>query len=136
MKIISLLLIILHLSLLAFSQEYKRKTPEEKARKYTAEMTNDISLEKEQEEKVYLINLAVSTRFDSLYASKPEKDLLRKCTIDILKARDVEFRKVLSTEQFLRFDDIQREKREKKQKEKLEKEKLEKGQTSDKESKQ
>jgi len=130
MKIISLLLIILHLSVFVFSQEYKRKTPEEKARKYTSEMASDIPLEKEQEEKVYLINLAVSAKFDSLYASKPEKELLRKCTIDILKSRDAEFRKILSTEQFLRFDDIQREKREKKQKEKLEKEKLEKEQAA------
>jgi hypothetical protein len=124
MKIISLLLIILHLSVLSFSQTYKRKTPEEKARKYTLEMAEEIKLEKEQEEKIYLINLEVSKRFDSLYASKPEKDLLRKESREIFKQRDLEFRKVLNTEQFLRFDDIQREKYEKKQKEKLEKEKL------------
>lgn len=120
MKIISLLLIILHVSFQSFSQEYKRKTPEEKARKYTTEMAQEISLEQGQQEKVYLINLEVSKKFDSLYASKPEKDLLRKVTIEILKARDIEFRKILSNEQFLRYDDIQREKREKKQKEKLE----------------
>lgn len=126
MKIINLLLIILHLSVLGYSQEYKRKTPEEKAKKYTMEMVEEIKLDKDQEEKIYEINLNVSKQFDSLYASKPEKDILKKNTIDILRARDVEFRKVLTTEQFLRFDDIQREKREKKQKEKLEKERQEK----------
>jgi len=116
---------MLHLSVMLCAQEYKRKTPEEKAKKYTSEMAAEITLEKKQEEQIFLINLDVSKHFDSLYASKPEKDLLRKVTIDILKNRDVEFRKVLNSEQFLRFDDIQREKREKKQKEKLEKERLE-----------
>jgi len=125
MKKISVLLIMLHLSVMLCAQEYKRKTPEEKAKKYTSEMAAEITLEKKQEEQIFLINLDVSKHFDSLYASKPEKDLLRKVTIDILKNRDVEFRKVLNSEQFLRFDDIQREKREKKQKEKLEKERLE-----------
>ena len=126
MKIISLLLIIIHFSLFTFSQTYTRKTPEEKAKKYTAEMATDITLDSVQYQKIYLINVDVSKRFDSMYASKPSKDLQRQSTIDILKARDVEFRRILSTEQFLRFDDIQREKREKKQKEKAEKERLEK----------
>ena len=126
MKLISLLLIVLHLSLLSYSQQYKRKTPEEKARKYTTEMATEIELSKEQEEKVYLINLNVSKQFDSLYASKPEQDVLRKNTIEILKRRDAEFRNILSNEQYLRFDDIQREKREKKLKEKLAKEEAEK----------
>jgi Na+-transporting methylmalonyl-CoA/oxaloacetate decarboxylase gamma subunit len=135
MKKTSLLLVILHLSVMVFSQEYKRKTPEEKAKKYTAEMAAEIHLENEQEAKIYLINVSVSTRFDSLYASKPEKDVLKKVTIELLRNRDTEFRKILTTEQFLRFDDIQREKREKKLKEKQEKELLEKAKISGDESK-
>ena len=126
---------MLHLSVMVFSQEYKRKTPEEKAKKYTAEMAAEIHLENEQEAKIYLINVSVSTRFDSLYASKPEKDVLKKVTIELLRNRDAEFRKILTTEQFLRFDDIQREKREKKLKEKQEKELLEKAKISGDESK-
>lgn len=135
MKKTSLLLVILHLSVMVFSQEYKRKTPEEKAKKYTAEMAVEIHLEKEQEAQIYLINVSVSTRFDSLYASKPEKDVLKKVTIELLRNRDAEFRKILTTEQFLRFDDIQREKREKKLKEKQEKELLEKAKITGDESK-
>jgi hypothetical protein len=135
MKKTSLLLVMLHLSVMVFSQEYKRKTPEEKAKKYTAEMAAEIHLENEQEAKIYLINVSVSTRFDSLYASKPEKDVLKKVTIELLRNRDAEFRKILTTEQFLRFDDIQREKREKKLKEKQEKELLEKAKISGDESK-
>lgn len=135
MKKTSLLLVILHLSVMVFSQEYKRKTPEEKAKKYTAEMAAEIHLENEQEAQIYLINVSVSTRFDSLYASKPEKDLLKKVTIELFRNRDAEFRKILTTEQFLRFDDIQREKREKKLKEKQEKELLEKAKITGDESK-
>ena len=135
MKKTSLLLVMLHLSVMVFSQEYKRKTPEEKAKKYTAEMAAEIHLENEQEAKIYLINVSVSTRFDSLYVSKPEKDVLKKVTIELLRNRDAEFRKILTTEQFLRFDDIQREKREKKLKEKQEKELLEKAKISGDESK-
>ena len=135
MKKTSLLLVILHLSVMVFSQEYKRKTPEEKAKKYTAEMAAEIHLEKDPEAQIYLINVSVSTRFDSLYASKPEKDVLKKVTIELLRNRDAEFRKILTTEQFLRFDDIQREKREKKLKEKQEKELLEKAKITGDESK-
>ena len=134
MKVLSLLLIILHVGLLSYSQQYKRKTPEEKARKYTTEMASEIELTKEQEEKIFLINLNVSRQFDSLYASKPEQDLLRKNTIDILKKRDAEFRKVLSNEQYLRFDDIQREKREKKMQEKKAKEEAENAKKQNEES--
>ena len=55
MKKTSLLLVILHLSVMVFSQEYKRRTPEEKAKKYTAEMAAEIHLEKEQEAQIYII---------------------------------------------------------------------------------
>lgn len=88
-------------AMLVFGQTYKRKTPEEKALRYTIEMKNDIQLDSIQTEKIYLINLEVSKLFDSMYASKPEKDVQKRVTIEILKNRDIEFRKILSTTQFL-----------------------------------
>ena len=60
---------------------------------------------------------------------------MKKVTIELLRNRDAAFRKILTTEQFLRFDDIQREKREKKLKEKQEKELLEKAKITGDESK-
>jgi hypothetical protein len=123
-KIISLIIIVCLFTLHANAQQFKRKTLEEKAQKYTAEMVADIHLTPEQEALVYPINLEVSKRFDSLYSSKPEKDVQRSVTIQILKDRDKAFRQVLSNEQFLRFDDLQRERREKKLQEKMAKEKL------------
>jgi hypothetical protein len=131
MKKINLLFVGLHLTLFTFSQEYKRRTPEEKAKKFTSEMASEITLEKVQEESIYLINLQVSKRFDSLYATKPDKELSRKCSREIFKSRDLEFRKILTTAQFLQYDDIQREKYEKKVKEKLEREIQEKAKELD-----
>ena len=105
------------LSVLAISlhaQHPMRRSPEEKAKLFTAEMNAEIKLTPEQETGIYQINLRVSRQFDSLYTIKPEKTLLHKATVELLKARDADFRKILSNEQFLRFDDWQREKREKK----------------------
>jgi hypothetical protein len=48
---------------------------------------------------------------------------MRKAYGVIFKSRDAEFKKVLTKEQFLRYDDWQREKREQRLKEKAEKEK-------------
>ena len=73
--------------------------------------------------KLFEINLLVSLQFDSLYATKPDKDQARQGAISIYKKRDASLRQVLSTQQFLMFDDIQREKREKKRLEKQQKEK-------------
>jgi hypothetical protein len=112
---------------LTFAQQYKKRSPEEKARFYTDEMVKELNLDSLTSGKVYLINLAVSKQFDSLYASKPEKDDARKGAIAIYKKRDAELRNILSTQQFLMFDDIQREKREKKKLEKEQKEKAERG---------
>lgn len=114
MKKINLIQVLMFCAMLVFGQTYKRKTPEEKALRYTIEMKNDIQLDSIQTEKIYLINLEVSKLFDSMYASKPEKDVQKRVTIEILKNRDIEFRKILSTTQFLKFDDIQRERREQK----------------------
>ncbi len=95
------------------AQTYQRRSAEEKARFYTNEMATSISLDSLQVSQVYDINLQVSKRFDSLYAGKPEKE-----------DRDAAYRKILSPLQFLKFDDIQREKRERKRAAQLAKDSL------------
>ncbi len=99
---------------LSFSQNYKKKTAEQKARFYTDQMIQELQLDSATSLKVFELNLLVSQQFDSLYATNPEKDDARKGAIAIYKNRDAQLRKVLTTQQFLKFDDIQREKREKK----------------------
>ncbi|MBL7766700.1 MAG: hypothetical protein JNJ58_11430 [Chitinophagaceae bacterium] len=114
--------LLLFCGITAFTQTYKRKTPEEKARKYTDELTAVISLDTLQLDSIFLINVQVSKQFDSMYASKPDPALQKKATIAILKHRDTLYRNVMRPEQFLRYDDWQREKREQKWKEKMAKE--------------
>lgn len=98
---------------LCFSQNYKKKTAEQKARFYTDQMIEELQLDSTTSLKVYELNLVVSQQFDSLYATHPEKEDARKGAIAIYKKRDARLRNVLTTQQFLKFDDIQREKREK-----------------------
>ena len=122
----TMLALLFILSILASNaQGFKKKTPEEKARKYTDELIAVIPLEKSVEEKIYLINIKVSKQFDSLYASKPEQDQLRKAYALIFKGRDGAYKEVMSKQQYLMYDDWQRELREKRQLEKAEKEKIE-----------
>ncbi len=104
------------------AQPYKKRTPEEKARFYTDEMVKDLQLDSLSAVKVFEINLLVSKQFDSLYAGEPDATQSRAGAIAIYRQRDAALRQVLSKQQFLQFDDLQREKREKRKKEKAEKE--------------
>ena len=127
MKKLNLLLsLFLLTTTMLLAQNYKRKTPEEKAKKYTDELLAQIPLEKEQEEKVFQVNVLVSKQFDSLYTVKPEQNELRKAYAFIFKSRDAEFKKIMTKEQFLRYDDWQRELREKRAEAKRLKEESEK----------
>jgi len=108
---------------LAQAQTYQRKTPEQKARKYTNELLAVIPLDSATEARAFQVNIQVSMQIDSLYATKPEKDDLRRAFAHIFRSRDSSFRSIFSPEQFLRYDDWQRELRERRLKEKAEKEK-------------
>ncbi|MEN9338730.1 MAG: hypothetical protein RIQ62_42 [Bacteroidota bacterium] len=119
------LLYLLPLTWVTTAQNYTRQTPEEKARKYTLALLQEVQLDSAQTDKVYAINVQVSKQFDSLYASRPDDLLKKKTTIQILRRRDSLYRTVFSPEQFLQYDDIQREKREKKRREQEEKQKME-----------
>lgn len=118
MKKYNLLLFLFISTNSLFSQKYKKRTAEEKAKYYTDEMAKELSLDSITSSKVYEVNLIVSKRFDTLYAGSPDKDEVRIKAIQIYKQRDSSLKVILSKKEFLMFDDIQREKREKKKKEK------------------
>lgn len=111
------------ISIIGLGQGYKKKSPEEKARKYTDEFLAVIPLDKATEEKVFQINVTVSKQFDSLYANKPDPNEIKKAYAIIFKGRDSAFKSVLTKQQYLMYDDWQRELREKRQREKEAKEK-------------
>ena len=123
MRKLILLWVYVSVSSMGLAQGYTKKTPEEKARKYTDEFLSVIPLDKETEEKVFQINVTVSKQFDSLYANKPDPNEMKKAYAIIFKGRDAAFKSVLTKQQFLMYDDWQRELREKRQREKEAKEK-------------
>ena len=113
-----LFLLIIFFTSPTLGQTYKKRSPEEKALFYTDEMVKEINVTPEQEPLIFSINLRVSQQFDSLYATQPDKNTVRLGAIEIYKKRDAALRKVLTTKQFLVFDDLQRDKLEKRRKEK------------------
>lgn len=121
MKHICLILVFILCGILLYAQGYKKRTPEEKARKYTDELKAVIELDSISEQKIFHVNLNVSKQFDSLYANKPEQNEMRKAYAIIFKTRDAAYKEIMTKQQFLIYDDWQREQREKKQKEKQEK---------------
>lgn len=103
------------------AQSWKNRSAEDKARYYTKQMAEDLSLDDSVIIKVYQINLEVSKKFDSLYAKKNNPES-RKGAALIYQFRNEAYRDVLSTKQYLKFEDMERERREKRKKEQEEKE--------------
>lgn len=101
----------------ALAQSFNKRSAEEKAEFFTRQMTKDLSLEDSVIKLVYAINLATSKKFDSLYKEGKNEDT-RKGAALIYAFRNEELRKVLSTKAYLKFDDLERERREKRMKEK------------------
>ncbi len=114
MKYKNLLAALIFFPFVVFSQKYKKRSAEEKARYYTDEMVKELSLDSLTSFKVYEVNLFTSKKFDSLYSATEDSEEKRKGAFLIYKKRDSMFREVLSKKEYLMYDDIQREKREKK----------------------
>lgn len=99
------------------AQNFKQRSPEDRARYYTRQMAEQLSLDDSAIIKVYQINLDVSHRFDSLYELKDDFER-RRGAAQIYQYRNEQYKKTLSTKQYLMFDDLERERRERKEKEK------------------
>ncbi len=122
MRNICFVILLLFTGILLRAQSNKKRTPEEKAQYYTKELAEQVPIDSIQFRQIYEINLQVSNRFDSLYATKPDEIVRRKATGFILRSRDSSYRQILTKKQFLIYDDWQREKREMREKEKKDKE--------------
>lgn len=105
------------------STAQSRRTPEEKARYYSNQLKTDVALDSNQYRSVFSINLRVSQQIDSLYALPLDEQSRKRSMIPIFRERDSLFRQVLTTVQFLKYDDLQRERRQKKLEEKKKAEK-------------
>ncbi len=112
-----LLFIILFCNFSFAQQKFKKKSNEEKARFYTQEMKDSLSLSEVQEPMVFDINLQVSKSIDSLYKNINDPAERKKAFREIFQTRDAAFKNVLELKQFLRYQDIEMEKWEKKKRE-------------------
>lgn len=121
MKYIFITIAIVLCTPYVWAQTYTKRTPTEKAQYYTDEMVKDLQLDSSMASKVFEINLLVSLQFDFCMPPSPDKDQACQGAISIYKKRDASLRQVLSTQQFLMFDD--NAKKEKKRLEKQQKEK-------------
>ena len=118
MKKNSLLLFFVFLCNISFAQQnFKKRSNEEKARFYTQEMKDSLALTEVQEPLVFEINLQVSKSIDSLYKNINEPAERKKKFREIFKTRDEALKNVLELKQFLRYQDIEMEKWEKKKRE-------------------
>jgi len=99
-----------------YKHKYKKRTAEEKARYFTKQMIDSLSLTADQENRCYEINLEVTKRFNTLYADTSLSKTDRKPYYrSIYQYRDSSLRKALDRKQFLRFLDIEMERRNRKQ---------------------
>lgn len=103
--------------------EYKKRTPEEKARYFTKKMVDSLTVTANQEDSLYLMNIIVGHKFDALKLkvdtmSKKDRSIAYR---SIYNFRDSCMRQILPRKEFLKFLDIERERWERK-KEKRKKE--------------
>lgn len=90
---------------------YRKKTLEEKARYYTKQMIDSLHVSEREETLVYAANLDVSKKFDSIYSLRLSNENERKAAFRaIYQYRDSCFKSILPIKEFLRFQDIEREK--------------------------
>ncbi len=120
-KLVLLILLCLGCNLNAWSQkkyQYKKRTPEEKARYFTKKMVDSLTVSEAQEDSLYEMNIVVSQKFDSLklvvdQLSKKERSAAYR---SIYQYRDSCMKSIIPIKEFLKFQDIERERWERKKK--------------------
>lgn len=95
-----------------------KRTPEQKARYYTREIMQALHLPDSLEGAIFDANRRVSIQLDSLYASPLENGPRKQAMRVVFQQRDSVYKSVFTKQQFLQYDDWQREQWEKRQAEK------------------
>lgn len=96
--------------------EYKKRTAEEKARYFTKKMVDSLDVNSAQEDSLYLMNIIVSEKFDSLkeIATSLNRKDRSAAYRSIYAYRDSCMKVILPTKEFLKFLDFERERWERK----------------------
>lgn len=120
MKYFIILLVFLSFGISSFAE---KKSPEEKAKKKTEEMTQDLKLTPDQQKKIYEVNLNAYKSIATYEAKKPSKKLKKKQKDIVQDLRDKEYKKILTPTQMKTLQDLKKKEKqeEKKQEEELNK---------------
>lgn len=96
--------------------KYKKRTPEEKARYFTKKMVDSLTVSEAEEEALYKMNIVVSRKFDSLRTFVNTLDRRDRSAAyrSIYGYRDSCMKAILPIKEFLKFQDIERERYERK----------------------
>ena len=78
-------------------------TPETRAQKYTSQLTEKLTLTKEQTSKVYDINLTAANQLDELRADRAENRNFKRAIKAVQKDRDAQIKTVLNTNQVAQY---------------------------------
>lgn len=95
-----------------------KRNVNEKARYYTRIMMKALALPDSLDGAIYAINFNVSVQIDSLYAAALENGPRKQAMRRVFQERDSLYRGILTKQQYLQYDDWQREQWEKRQAEK------------------
>ncbi len=121
MKLFLLVLVLFSLAINSFGQ---KKTPTEKAKKKTEEMQKDLQLSAEQNKKIYDVNLKAYTSIAEYEAKKPNKKLKKKQKNIVQDLRDKEYKKILTSAQMKKLQEIKKKEKEEEKRMEAEADKL------------
>lgn len=92
-----------------------KRNPDQKARYYTRELMKALQLPDSLEGSIFKVNRWVSAQIDSLYAAPLENGPRKYAMRVVFQQRDSMYKQCLSKQQYLEYDDWQREQWEKRQ---------------------
>lgn len=117
MKHIIILFVFLSLSVSSFAE---KKSPEEKAKKKTEEMTQELKLSPDQQKKIYEVNLNAYKSIASYEVKKPSKKLKKKQKDIVQDLRDKEYKKILTPAQLKTLQELKKKEKEEEKKQEAE----------------
>ncbi len=96
----------------------QKKTPEERAERFSGRLSDELNLSAEQKSKVYDIMLSHCTKADEIRAAETDKESRKSQIKSLRKSTDSQIQSILSEEQKMKFNELKqniKEKRKQKQ---------------------
>ena len=113
MKRISLLVVLTLLSSLAFSQGFRNMSPEERAKRDTEQLKDQLGLTENQTESAYKINLKNAEEMQKVFStSTGDREAMRESMQELRLKRDSSYQEILTDYQFDQYKKIMEERME------------------------